>query len=120
MSFDEAGIRAFRATQGVQGSVARVRAHVRQRAALAVAMWAGAAHGAALALAWLLAGSDGWSQGSPGPLLLDLLLVGLAAALAVWLRRGDRTWLAEVRPTLTKPSSVLWAMRSPDAFITTG
>lgn len=77
--------------------VARVRTHLRRRAALAVVLWAAAAFGAALAAAWLLAGADGWGHGSPGPLLLDLALVALAVALAGWLLRGERSWLKEER-----------------------
>ena len=77
--------------------VARVRTHLRRRAALAVVLWAAAAFGAALAAAWLLAGADGWGQGSPGPLLLDLALVALAVALAGWFLRGERSWLKEER-----------------------
>ena len=103
--FDEAGIRAFLATQGVPGAVARVRAHVRQRALLALLLWCAAALGLALAVAWLLAGSDGWRQGSPVPLLLDLTLVVAAGALAWWLKNGDRTWLAEERLARAMESS---------------
>ncbi len=41
-------------------------------------------------------------------------------AMSVSSRYASRTWLAEVRPIFTRPSSVLWAICAPDAFITTG
>ena len=52
--------------------VARVRAHLLRRAIVAAGLWSIAALGVVLAVAWLAAGPEGWSQGSPGPLLLDL------------------------------------------------
>ncbi|MBW3533632.1 MAG: hypothetical protein KY453_00220, partial [Gemmatimonadetes bacterium] len=47
--------------------------------------------------AWLGAGSDGWAQGSPWPLALDLLALGLVAAAAAAIRLVPRRWLAEGR-----------------------
>lgn len=41
-------------------------------------------------------------------------------AMSVSSRYASRTWLAEVSPTFTRPSSVLWASCAPEAFITTG
>ena len=77
-------------------AVAAVRLHLRKRAALAGVLWGAAGVGAVLALAWWLAGADGWRQGSAIPLLLDLSLVFLASCVGLVLRRGSRSWLAEV------------------------
>lgn len=41
-------------------------------------------------------------------------------AMSISSRYASRTWLAEVIPTFTSPSSVLCASCGPDAFITTG
>ena len=76
--------------------MAAVRLHLRKRAALAGVLWGAAGVGAVLALAWWLAGPDGWRQGSAVPLALDFSLVFLASCLGLVLGRGSRRWLAEV------------------------
>ena len=92
--------------QGVTAAVARVRVHLRRRAALAAMLWGAAGAGTVLALAWWLAGPDGWRQGSAVPLALDLTLVGLASCLGLLLERGGRRWLAEARVARAMEGSV--------------
>lgn len=79
--------------------VVAVRLHLRRHTMLAAALWGAAGVGAVLALAWWLAGPDGWRQGSAVPLALDLSLVFLASCLGVVLGRGSRSWLAEAPVT---------------------
>ncbi|MDE2772419.1 MAG: hypothetical protein OXI46_01760 [Gemmatimonadota bacterium] len=90
-------VRSLGPERSVPEVVACVRAHLLRRAVMAAGLWSIAALGVVLAVAWLAAGPEGWSQGSPGPLLLDLGLAVLALVLAVRLGRGDRGWLAEHR-----------------------
>ncbi len=97
MTPPEDQVRSSGPGRSVPEAVAQVRAHLLRRAALAAGLWSIAALGVVLAVAWLAAGPEGWSQGSPGPLLLDLGLAVVALALAVRLGRGDRGWLAEPR-----------------------
>ena len=82
-------------------SVSQVVRRVRRRLgnALAVATFCWAALGVTivLALAWLLAGPDGWIQGSWGPFALDLLIGLLLVASAVVFHLVRRHWLAEHR-----------------------
>ncbi len=82
--------------RGVPAAVQGVRAHLRRRAALAAALGGGVGIGGVLALAWVLAGSGGWAQGTPAPLLLDVALVAILSALAGWVG-GDRHRLADAR-----------------------
>ncbi len=77
------------------GKVGAVRAHLQRRAALAVALWAGAALGVALAAAWLLAGPGGWRQGSAAPLVLDLVALAAAGAVVLGTRVALGRRLAE-------------------------
>ncbi len=83
--------------QNVPNAVARVRAHLRRRAALAAVLWIASSVGLALTAAWWLAGPEGWRQGSPVPLVLDMSVLVIVAGLVGWLRRGERSWLAENR-----------------------
>jgi hypothetical protein len=66
-------------------------------ALLAALLWAGVGLGLVLCLAWLLAGPEGWIQGSWGPLLLDLLLALLVGAATVAFLAARRRWLTEQR-----------------------
>jgi hypothetical protein len=81
----------------VSGVVGRVRLGLQRLALLAGILWGVVAFALVLLLAWLLAGPQGWRQGSWGPLLLDLLLVALLAGglYAISWVRGR--WLAESR-----------------------
>ena len=84
--------RIGRAVEGVRGHLAR-------SLALMVAAWCGAAVLGLLVLAPVLAGGDGWRAGSPGPLLIVLLIVSAVPA-GIWSwRRLGRHWCAEHRVT---------------------
>ena len=72
-----------------------VRTHLLGRARLALGLWLGAAFAGALALAWLIVAPEGWRQGTPVPLLIDVVVVGLCAG-AWWVhRRLAGSWLRE-------------------------
>ena len=85
------------AEPSVPATVAGVQAHLRRRALLAAGLWGAAGIGAVLALAWALAGPEGWRQGSWAPLLLDLALAGIAVGLSTLLAWGVRHWLDDMR-----------------------
>lgn len=78
---------------------AAVRDLLARRARGAAAAWAGVAVVAILILAWLLAGNDGWIDGTATPLALDLLLVALLGSGAWAFRRHLARWLHESRVT---------------------
>ncbi|MEX0979800.1 MAG: hypothetical protein WDZ89_01825 [Gemmatimonadota bacterium] len=80
---------------GIAAKLAEVRRYIGRRALLATVLWMGAAAGSLLILAWLLAGPDGWSQGSRIPLLLDVGVVAIVAAAVGFLFRTRRRWLRE-------------------------
>lgn len=84
-------------SDSVAGAVARVSAYLVRRVRLAALFWAGAALSGVLVLAWLLAGPDGWAQGTPAPLLLDLLALALAGAAVAAAWGAPRRWLVEKR-----------------------
>ena len=87
-----AAIRISRAVEGV-------RAYLSRSLALMVATWCGTVVLGLLILAPALAGGDGWSAGSPGPLLIVLLIVAsVPAGIGAWRRLGRR-WCAEHRVT---------------------
>lgn len=67
--------------------VARVRSHLRRRLGQATGAMAAGAVLLVLAIAWLLAGANGWSTGTPVPLVLDLVAIGLAVGAFIVLRR---------------------------------
>lgn len=71
----------------------RVRHHLLRRAYTAGVAWALAGALAVMVLAWVVAGADGWSPGSAGPLLLDAVALALLVGLAVAVRRAARHWL---------------------------
>ena len=78
-------------------AVEGVRAHLSRSLAVAVAAWCGAAVLAMLVLAPALAGEDGWSAGSPGPLAI-VLLIAASVPAGIWSwRRLGRRWCAEHR-----------------------
>lgn len=83
------------ASKRLDGEVQGVRGHLRKRAALALSVWVAAVVGLVLVAAWMLAGPEGWRQGSDVPAQLDAVVVLLAAA-ALWAHRaGAMRWLAE-------------------------
>ena len=82
------------------GIVSTVRRRLERRAMLAAALWMGVATGALLLVAWVLAGPEGWRQGSDGPAALDTVLLLCLGAAAWLLRRGLAKWFAE--PPLTE------------------
>ena len=80
---------------GVSGIVTRVRRGMDGRVTVVAALWGIVLVGLVLVLAWLVAGPEGWAQGTWGPLFLDVLLLavlGAGAASMVWLRRR---WLVD-------------------------
>jgi len=84
------------APRRLQGLVDAVRRHLTRRALVAVLLWATVAVAWVLVAAWLLAGPEGWRQGSGTPLALDVVLVVVAGVLLAWGHRGARRWFAEV------------------------
>jgi hypothetical protein len=86
-----------RGSRSLLGLVRRVRGHLRRRAGTAIGAGAAFALGAVLILAWLLAGSEGWTPGTAAP--LGLLILGSAAflAFAVWTSARLRRWTDEER-----------------------
>lgn len=83
------------APRRLEGLVESVRRHLARGALFAATLWVVAAAAGVLILAWMLAGPDGWRQGSDVPLLLDLAWVAVAAATVVLLRRGAVRWFSE-------------------------
>ncbi len=83
------------APRRLHGVVDGVRRHLTRRALLAALLWAMAAAAWVLIVAWLVAGPDGWSQGSAGPLVLDLLLLVAVIATLATARRHAARWFAE-------------------------
>ena len=80
-------------------AVEGVRARVSRSLAITVAAWCGTAVLGLLILASALAGGNGWRAGSPGPLLIVLLIgAGVPAGIWSWRRLGRR-WCAEHRVT---------------------
>jgi hypothetical protein len=82
---------------GVSAVVDRVARRLHRSVLLAAALWTGVALASILLTAWLWAGPEGWSQGSWGPLLLDVFLLAALVAGASLLLRIRRRWLAEAR-----------------------
>ena len=79
----------------LDSEVEGVRGHLRKRAALALGVWGAAVVGLVLIVAWMLAGPEGWRQGSDVPAQLDAVVLVLALA-ALWAHRaGAMRWLAE-------------------------
>ncbi len=83
----------------IGSAVEGVRAYLSRSLGLMVAGWCGAMVLAVLIVAAALAGDGGWSAGSPVPLLLAVLILGVVPA-GVWhWRRLGRHWCAEHRVT---------------------
>lgn len=82
---------------GVPALVGRVARRLGRALLLAAGLWAAVALASILLLAWLLAGPEGWRQGSWGPLLVDVVLLTLAGVGAYLFVRIRRVWLAEAR-----------------------
>jgi len=79
----------------LDGWVQGVRGHLRRRAAIALSVWVAALVGLVLIAAWILAGPEGWRQGSDMPAQLDAVVLALVVA-ALWAHRvGAMRWLAE-------------------------
>lgn len=84
--------RIARAVEGVRG-------HLSRSLALTVGAWCAAGVLVLLVAAPALAGGEGWNPGSPGPLLMVLLILAmLPAGVWYWRRLGER-WCAEHRVT---------------------
>ncbi|MEQ8328928.1 MAG: hypothetical protein RH859_00550 [Longimicrobiales bacterium] len=83
--------------RSLEARVEGVRGYLRSAAFRAATVWFAAGGAVVLAVAWTLAGSDGWRQGSDLPLVLDLLLIGLGVAAFAGVTRGARHWFAEAR-----------------------
>ena len=66
----EAPVRVVRIVEGV-------RAHLLGKARLALALCFGAAVTAALVLAWVIVAPEGWRQGTPIPLIIDSIFIGI-------------------------------------------
>ena len=79
----------------LERQVGAVRAHLAGRAFVAALAWLGVAVALVLVAAWVLAGPEGWRQGSDVPLVLDLLLLLLTAVLVLGVRRGVLRWFGE-------------------------
>jgi len=81
----------------LDGRVEGLRGHLRGRAAIALGVWGAAGVGLVLIAAWVLAGPEGWRQGSDVPAQLDAVLAALAVAAWWAYRAGATRWLAEAR-----------------------
>lgn len=86
---------ASRIARAVEG----VRAHLSRSLGLMVAAWCGAAVLALLVSAVAVAGGEGWSAGSPGPLVIVTLIAAVVpGGVWAWRRLGSH-WCAEHRVT---------------------
>ena len=81
--------------RSLEARVDGVRSRLRSGTLRATAIWSVAALSAVLLAAWLLAGPDGWRQGSDVPLVLDLLLVTSIGSAVFLVLRGMARWFAE-------------------------
>lgn len=83
------------APRSLQALVDGVRGHLLRDVGVAAALWVAVAVAGILVVAWLAAGSQGWSQGSDVPAVLDGLI--LFTVLAGWWAVGAvaRRWLKE-------------------------
>ncbi|MEE2669021.1 MAG: hypothetical protein VYD78_03380 [Gemmatimonadota bacterium] len=84
----EASVRVVRIVEGV-------RAHLLGKARLALALCFGAAVTAALVLAWVIVAPEGWRQGTPIPLVIDSIFIGMFWLAWVTHRRVRTSWLSE-------------------------
>jgi len=80
---------------GIEALIGGIREGLLLRVLGGGLVWTGVALGAVLVVAWLWAGEGGWRAGSPGPLILDLLLVASFLAGAGWALRRIRNRLSE-------------------------
>ena len=72
-----------------------VRSYLKRRATIALSVWVAAVVGLMLIAAWMLAGPEGWRQGSDVPAWLDAVVLALVVA-ALWAHRdGAMRWLEE-------------------------
>ena len=83
------------APRRLQGLVDAVRRHLTRRALVAVLLWTAVVAAWVLVAAWLLAGPEGWRQGSGLPLVLDGVLLVATGILLLWGHRGAARWFAE-------------------------
>ncbi len=72
-----------------------VRSRLRRRTYGVTSIWIAAFAGAALALAWILSGPEGWRQGSDVPLVLDLGVIVVLTASLLLARWGVGRWFGE-------------------------
>ncbi|SVB03416.1 uncharacterized protein METZ01_LOCUS156270, partial [marine metagenome] len=62
---------------------------------MALALCFGAAVTAALVLAWVIVAPEGWRQGTPIPLVIDSIFIGMFWLAWVTHRRVRTSWLSE-------------------------
>ncbi|MCG6956507.1 MAG: hypothetical protein LJF04_11020 [Gemmatimonadetes bacterium] len=85
------------ASRHLQAVVRGVRKHLTLRAGVAAVAWWSVLIAWVLVAAWVVAGPEGWQQGSRGPLLLDVVLVVLVGTAVALFRWGTRRWFDERR-----------------------
>lgn len=83
------------AQEHLERRVAAVRAHLRTRALVAAGVWTLSSIGLLLLAAWLVAGPEGWIQGSDVPLVLDGVALALFGGAFHLVRRGTDRWFAD-------------------------
>lgn len=77
--------------------MAAVRRRLTALLATVACAWLGAGAALVLAMAWWVAGVDGWREGSTGPLVLDLLLLAASLAGALGVTLVTRRRLSQLR-----------------------
>lgn len=80
----------------LRNRIESVRAHLRRRAALAIALWVTAGLVLVLAVAWVAVGSDGWRPGSNVPVFLDALILAWVLAGVAAFRTSAARWFGDV------------------------
>lgn len=83
------------AAEQLEFTVSGVRGHLWRRAAFGAALWVVGGVSLLLLMAWLVAGSDGWRQGSDVPAVVDALIVLWVVLGVVLFRRGATRWFGE-------------------------
>ncbi len=81
--------------RSLETRVGAVRDDLKSGTVRATLVWLVAALSVVLLMAWVLAGPDGWRQGSDVPLFLDLTFVAIGSVVAVLVVRGMARWFAE-------------------------
>lgn len=83
----------------INHAVEGVREYLARSLGLLVAMWCAVAALLLLMLGSAFAGREGWSPGSPGPVMIVALIVALVPGGVWYWRRLERRWCAEHRIT---------------------